>query len=346
MKRCYRAKMPPPQRPAFTMLELLVVIAIIGILVAITTGTVMQIMLGQKKGNTERMIGNTISPNLDSHVRAVLDQVKEMPIPQSVINMANGDPRLARVIWTKFQLKRNFPVTYAEAVFPWKYTGNNLLPTAIQMSPSDLPPLEVFTKNLQGVPVAYFGTNPQAEMGALLRLTLSVPRRGTRPFIAENDLGPQAVVDTPDANGNTDGVPEIIDVWGNPLAFFRFPTDNDDMNNAKPGSPTTDVRRDPQDPEGLLLNPNWNSQANYSANGGNYIFEQHLHRIHDPTAAAWTPVARFMLPTIVSGGRNGRLGIILGPSPSPYNVSFNFAMYVDPTDQPGYYDDIISFGLR
>src|SRR5262249_55201491 len=278
MQRSYRTEMPPPQRPAFTMLELLVVIAIIGILVAITTGTVMQIMLGQQKANTEKMIGNTLVPNLDSQVRAVLDQAKEMPIPQSVMNMANGEPRLARVIWTKLQLKRNFPMTYAEAVFPWQYTGNNPIPANAQvLTASDLPALEVFTKNLQGVPVAYFGTNPQAEMGALLRLTLSVPRRGTRAFIAENDLGPQSVADTHDGNGNTDGVPEIVDSWGNPLAFFRFPTDNDDMNAAKPGSPTTDVRRDPQDPEGRLLDANWNTQASYQAQGGNYIFEQHLH---------------------------------------------------------------------
>jgi hypothetical protein len=330
------------------MLELLVVIAIIGVLVAITTGTVMQVMLGQQKGNTEKMIGGTIFPNLDSQVRAVLDQAKEIPIPSNVLNgMANGDPRLAKVIWTKLQLKRNFPMTYAEAVAPWQYTGNNLLPAAIQLAPTDLPPLEVFTKNLQGVPVASFGTNPQAEMAALLRLTLTVPRRGIKPFIAENDLGPQAVADT-----NGDGVPEIVDVWGNPLAFFRFPTDNDDMNAAKPGSPTTDIRRDPQDPEGLLLNPTWNSQVNYSANGGNYLFEQHLHRIHDPAAPNWAPVARFMLPTIVSNGYNGRPGLIFGPTPAAvpqFYVApglFNFAMCVDPTDVGGYNDDIISFNLR
>src|SRR5262249_48781405 len=132
---------------------------------------------------------------------------------------------------------------------------------------------------------------------------------------------------------------------GQPARVLRFPTDNDDMNAAKPGSPTTDVRRDPQDPEGRLLDANWNTQASYQAQGGNYIFEQHLHRIHDPNLATWA-VARFMLPTIVSSGRNGRLGIIFGPSPAPYNVSFNFAMFVDPMDGPGYNDDIISFSLR
>jgi hypothetical protein len=332
---------------------MLIVVAIIGILLALTAGTVWQVMAGQQQKNTQRLIGSSLAPNLDSHIRAVLDQSKELPIPQNVMNMANGDPRLAKVIWGKLQIKRNFPVTYAEALAPWAYTGNSQLPANVQLSPTDLPALEVFQKGLQGVPVATFGTNPQAEMAALLRLTLTVPRRGIKPFIAESELGPQAVADT-----NNDGVLEIVDYWGNPLAFFRFPTDNADMNSAIPAAQAASPFRDPQDPEGLLLNPTWNSKLNYFNNppGGNYLFEQHVHRIHDPTAANWTPQAMFMLPTIVSSGRNERLGLILGPSPPPFYVpgpptvgSPNFAMFVDPNDpkNPGSYnDDVISFTLR
>ena len=41
-------------RPSFTIIEILVVIALLGVLVALTAGTVMQVMNSRTKTNTEQ----------------------------------------------------------------------------------------------------------------------------------------------------------------------------------------------------------------------------------------------------------------------------------------------------
>jgi type II secretory pathway pseudopilin PulG len=343
----------PPRRSAFTIIEILIVIGIIALLVALTAGTIMQVINSQQKGNTEKVVRNVAEP-LDGHIRAVLDQANELPIPASVLAIAGQDQRRAKVIWRKLQLKRNFPTTYAEALMPWYYTGNTAMPATNPLSATDLPALEVFTKNLPPlVPplpavITVTPQEAQAEMGALLRLTLTVARRGNKPFIAEESLGPQAVVID---NSLASGVPFIVDTFGTPLAFFRFPTDNADMNLSKPGAPNLDPRRDPQDPEGTLQDANWNSQANWNAGQatgqpGIYFFELLCHRVHDPTQPGWVMQAVYMQPTVVSSGVNRRLGILLVATPAFAGVTPNFGMFPDVTDPGGYNDDIFSYTLR
>ncbi len=341
------------RRAAFTLIELLIVLSIIAVLVALTAGTVMQVLSGQNKVGTEREI-RTVNDALTQHIRAVLDQANELPIPNSVMAIAGNDPKRAKVIWRKLQLKRNFPTTYNEAANPATYTGNTAIfyqtgDLIYQLSRErDMQPLTVFTKNFASLNASYtVGSNPQAEMGALLRLALSVNRRGTKAFIAEDTLGPTGVSDT-----NSDGLLEIVDAWGLPLAFFRFATDNADMIAANPnaGAPFPD----PQDPEGTLLNSTWNT--NNSAINPNfqqqvYLFELLCHRVHDPSQGNWVPQAVYTQPTIVSSGPNRRPGILMSASPSPYwppgpPGSANFAMYADPADTNGYNDNIFSFTLR
>jgi type II secretory pathway pseudopilin PulG len=376
MKRCIRPRRAG--RPSFTLVEILVVIALLAVLVALTAGTIMQVLASRTKTNTEQEV-RTIFEALDSHQRAVIDQANELVIPQAVMQLG-GDDKRAKVIWRKLQLKRHFPMTFAEALSPATVTGNTPLPympggggviDQLRQDPG-MQPLTVFTKNLVPILAAPLGTgtypagsNPQAEMGVLLRLTLTVNRRGTKPFIAEEVLGPQAVADS---TGGVIGLPQIVDGWGNSLAFFRFPTDNLDMDSSKPGNPTTDIRRDPQDPEGTLINPKWN----FNNSSGVTLFELLLHRIHDASLPQWA-VATYMQPTIVSAGPNKRLGILLAPTVLPAYTAWpyvppyfsaspqvtgspNFGMYPDmitdpknnpPTGPPNSYnDDIFSFTLH
>jgi prepilin-type N-terminal cleavage/methylation domain-containing protein len=331
------------ERPAFTLLELLVVIGIAAVIIALGAGTILQIIQGQDRKATEAIV-RRLDQALQSQVRSTIDQAKELPVPNSVMWIAGNDPRRAKVIWQKLQIKRNFPMTYAEAMSPATYNGNTqiTLPATLSNLPNDLPALVVFRNGLQNVPAAQYGVNPQAEMGALLNLTLAVTRRGSS-FDAEQSLGAGSINDT-----NGDGVREIIDVWGQPLAYYRFPTDNADMDASKPGAASADPRRDPQDPEGLLLDTNWNNQTNYSQQQGVYWFEQLCHLVHDPTPqATWTPRAWYMTPTIVSAGRNRRLGLLLSPSPAPLGTaSPNWGMYPDPNDINGAWDNIFSFSLK
>jgi hypothetical protein len=275
-------------------------------------------MLGQEKRNAEVMV-KKVSEALTAARRAVIDQAKEMRIPDSVtIGLAGGDPRRAKAIWIKLQLKRNFPTTFNEAARPFAYTGNTLL--AAPLPPGDLPPLDTFVKALTTVQQQYpgyvWGKDAQDEMAALLLLSLSVNRRGAT-FDAEQVLGAGALPADVDM-----GLRKIVDVWGEPLAFFRFPTDYNGQNTFSAINQVDD-----QDPEQTLLNSTW--QGAYGP-----LFQQHCHVL----GTAQSPVPLYPM-TVASSGRNRKIGLLLAGAASP-----NFGMSVlVPVDEN---DNIYSYNIR
>src|SRR5262249_34391959 len=97
-----------PERVPLTLVELLIVLAIRATISSLTIGAVAAIILAQENSTTEQT-AKKADEGLKAHTRAVLDQAKELPIPASVMALAGGDPRRAKVIWQKLQLKRQFP---------------------------------------------------------------------------------------------------------------------------------------------------------------------------------------------------------------------------------------------
>src|SRR5262249_19792265 len=139
----------------------------------------------------------------------------------------------ARVIHIKLRLQQEFPVSFTEVLSP---------------SSSVLPALPTYSKALAGVTASNFSAEEQA--AACLLMALSQDRGGT--VLNPEDLGSAAI------GQKTDGSKPIrflVDAWGKPLFFIRFPTGdtnlNPDPNNGQAGI------NDPEDPEALLTNPSW-----------------------------------------------------------------------------------------
>jgi prepilin-type N-terminal cleavage/methylation domain-containing protein len=140
------------------------------------------------------------------------------------------------------------------------------------------------------------------------------------------------------------GPKSLVDGWGFPLFFYRFPVGNLDFYpSATPaGNPVSATARnatfpDPLDPQGTLVDPRWN---NGSANV--QIFEQYCHPIHSPGAKTYTPFSPYSEPTIVSGGPDNTLGITAS-SNSPFSADI---MSFDPLSATQAFDNVASYKLR
>jgi hypothetical protein len=307
-----------PRRPSFTLVEILVVIAIIVALMALAVGAVMRFLQTQAQKNTESIIGR-IDSTLDKQWRYVISAAMTEPIPDGVVALAGGKTDRARVIYVKLRLKQEFPMGYYEALNP-----NGLLPPIADYV-TKLNAAGIFFANYPPPP-AYTPPTPD-ETSACLLMALERNRGGAR--LTADDLGKDTV------RTNSFGLKMLVDFWGTPLLFYRWPTLDggvDAANPATPGSRAVTLR-DLQDGDGTLLDPSWWS------NGGNtdqptnrFYFEANIHLISKqvpPPAAApppyvydvtqmvqAAPYAYYMVPVIVSAGPNKKFGIL--PAQQPY----------------------------
>ena len=130
---------------------------------------------------------------------------------------------------------------------------------------------------------------------------------------------------------------------------------NSDLNNQNPAkSGAAATYSDPYDPEGTLVNSNWNNFSNWNA-AGVAGFEQLCHLVHAPsvstaaTAGNYAPWPRYMLPTLVSAGPDSKWGLnnmFLTASYSGYYTSgVNPDMSIDPNNIADSNDNIYSYRL-
>jgi prepilin-type N-terminal cleavage/methylation domain-containing protein len=365
-------------RSAFTLMEMLVVVAIIALLVSLTLAAVTSITRAQEEKATGRTISR-LNDGITAQVRAVIQDANELPIPQSVINLAGGNMQRAKVIWIKLKLKQNFPMTFREALWPWAIDGNppasfpppaGGYPAPIPMPipspafgtglpspipPGDLPPLPAFVDAISkvvsgtgqimgaGPPATRAGYYSPNESAHLLYIAMTISRRGTR-FDPEGQVGPSAIYQDPVGQGGLSG---FKDAWDRPLCFFRWPTDfPDNLLNS------TDL----QDPERTLTPTNMTDP--WYTSGLSAQFEKLCHSIHDPNTGQIRPLyAPFAL---VSSGLNKKLGYTrayngtnpLIPEvlmPAYPAITPNFGMALDPPPplpSPDSNDNIISYSIK
>jgi hypothetical protein len=165
----------------------------------------------------------------------------------------------------------------------------------------------------------------------------------------------------------------IVDGWGNPMSFYRWPTPapvaydllgdptnarNRDVDQSCPGGASA-TYRDPDDPQGKLIAPTWNSFQNAAVV---QWFELHCHSVHEGvTPQTWLPRSYYMGPVIVSSGRNGLRGYAQPPSiwlsanssvvpspllPDPMCIDFYLPYPQDSTYHDASSDNILSYSLR
>jgi prepilin-type N-terminal cleavage/methylation domain-containing protein len=281
-------------RSGVTLIELLVVMAIIGTLAALTVGAVVKVRASQEKSFTETTISKLASA-LDQQWKAVMDQAREEPIPPAVIAMANNDPRRAKVIYTKLRLQQEFPINFWVAINPTR-TQN----VGVVAKPS-------YAVALNGMNPSQ--TNPAAwESSACLYMALKQGRRGMAAFNPDDAVDANFIRSASVAlpGGGSANFKYFVDVWGNPLRLYDFPTGCQELNNPPyVNTVLAASQRDPQDPEGTLSDPAWNSSANNNV----LVFNAALHALVAPGTQPPKNAAFYLIPVIASAGKDGNWGI-------------------------------------
>lgn len=265
---------PSRRRAGFTLIELLIVISIIAILLTLSASATIRVIDVQRGSNTEQTV-KILSEVLDRHWQTVVDKaLREEAIPSPVLTALKGmgitDHKVARVIYVKLKLRQQFPMSVEEV--------NN---------PGVLPAELAYVRALQGVTLP-----PGSESSVLLLLALEQTRSGTT-FDADR-LGSAAITQA----GNTP-LKQIIDGFGNPLAFYRWPIQNPELN---PGGPQPG-HVDATDPTGLLTDP-----AIANNNRLDVWFRSHV-RYRFPGNTNGVSRSYKLQPVVVSPGRNGLLGL-------------------------------------
>lgn len=269
------------QRTGFTLVEMLVVIGIMVVLAGLISVGVMRFMdTSQTKSARDNVLA--LHKVIQSHWDEVVRQAREeSSIPQPVLNFAGGDAARARVIWIKLRLMEAFPrnleeVKNANSKF-WPYTSG-LIPVNRRKN------LPQYASDL----VLYNSVNskPETQSAACLLLTLKRAR-----------LGGGIDLEKMSRDTDNDGVPELIDNWGTPLAFYRFPDGSTELQNSNPVSGTgkSAILQDPLDPEGKLVN--WPNRG---------VFEANIHKI-----SAGTTPTYYIIPALISAGPDQQLGLDL-----------------------------------
>ncbi len=318
------------RRTGFILVEVLVVLAIIGLLAGITALASIQVIGYQRNSNTENTI-KILSGALQSQWKAVIDQASKESPPSAVQSeLAGGDAALARVIWIKLRLTQEFPMAFSEVL-----GGDQMVFTFQQRYGVKPKPAYVSALQQMGV-LSYIQikqippVNQADESAVCLYMALQANRAGGA--LKTDSLPPGVVQDLPwydqaiSPQFDPSKLPHIrqfVDSWGYPLSFYRWPTGNADLDASNPASSgTSTLFRDPLDPKGLLTNVGWSSNPSpIPAFVGiqasppfvpapRPLFEYCCHPVTDnPTQLAANPKSVYMVPVIVSRGKNNQLGL-------------------------------------
>jgi prepilin-type N-terminal cleavage/methylation domain-containing protein len=285
-------------RAAYTLVELLIVIAIILVLASLTTAAAMALIMTQHERSTKFTM-RQVEGARKKHWEAVVKEAdkdtawKTRPGGSTIVAMANGDDKLGHVLYVKFCLKRDFPTSFAEALNPVPLPPNNSY--------------VAYLNNL-GITAATLKATPDAhESAACLYMALSMNHGGVKTNLDQLNVGVRSF---PAPNGQ---IKALVDDWANPFLFARWPVGDSTLDSLYPVTDGS-VIRDPEDRDGLLtgsLATSWWNTQNRAT------FEQVGHSV----SKNGQPYAYYLVPVLVSGGRDGKMGISLDGTLTPTSAA-------------------------
>ncbi len=272
-----------PGRPGFTLIELLTVMAIIAILIALSATAIFRFIGAQEKSNTATAL-NKLAPLVKSAWTRVAEEADKEPLTliqanATVQSLGGGDTHRQRVIWRYLRVQQAFPLTFNEVFNP---PGGSL---------PGLPSYQAYLSNLginAGNAASMDGVYSN---GACLLMALQ--RRESGGGVTADDLGKASTNNFRLPNGSE--VQALVDAWGTPLAFLRWPTSFQALN---PGGPQPTILNDPLDPQGYLEVQSWMKTGAYST------FQSLFHPLPSSTGQSY----KIQL-VLVSAGPDQQFGI-------------------------------------
>jgi prepilin-type N-terminal cleavage/methylation domain-containing protein len=288
-----KMKTSPPGRSGFTLVELLVVMLIIIVLVGLTASGIFQVIDGQKQANTEQTI-RVLYKALKEQMDRVVKDAQNTPPSPTVLSMAGNDPNRAQVLTVKFRLKQEFPQNFAEV-----------------FNPNPLPAKTQYVETLNKLGVTQAGSSTQlCEPSVCLLLILGQARSG---IDFNQDLLGAGAIQGGSYNDPSNGVvkvKQIVDGWGQPLRFQRWPTQQNIVSELDAQNPTAAQKgalaylyQDQQDPDGFLVNNWWSANQSDRQN-----FENWCHSLSN--AGGTAPESHNRKPIIWSIGRSGQTNLL------------------------------------
>jgi len=335
------------KRSGFTMIEMLVVLSIILLLFGLTM-TVITASMDNARADATRTTVSYIDKAIEDRIEAlgrnnVRSHARAFMVAYNVINADKIDEPLARVIVTKDRFQQALP-TRLEDMFGLDGTPG---------TQDDSPLWRVWKKtmNANGIvttdadirPTGHIRENENAE---LLYLFLTEGATYGEIRFRSDDIITRHLRDSPidtDGNGSFDrpgnGIPEIIDEWGNRIRFYGWT-----HKLTRPGGGTTDINQPlftataghmlntinpPASPVPFTMTGHMDSPLNQdpddpygrlSAAQNSTGFASAPYQIRLPSGAVVTckafnednyhPLDTYSIPLVVSAGPDGVLGLV------------------------------------
>ena len=185
-------------------------------------------------------------------------------------------------------------------------------------------------------------------------LALTKAHKGIATF-NQDRLSSVELADAGSFNPSVQGLKLIVDAWGRPLTFYRWPLGvaGSELAASNP-NPNNYAISDPLDPNGLLISSRWNTPAAYSGRAGVWAFEKLCHLV-----GSGKPVSYYTVPVVASAGlsTDGQnnvyqmMGLDL-PQPPDYPPAAGLPAALLPVPMniangtPDSWDNIYSFRMR